>query len=360
MLDDHDLQLEEPGNPSPEHSGPANVPVIVLQRRGSGLLRVLVLPALILAASVAILSYRVQAPDWRGLELGESPAVAQAKPTKVKRVTPAEPIIVRAESGGSESDPAPEPPADLPPPTPPSAVPPALAFHPVAKIKPSPLDLSARPEPALEPEPEPIAPLPALEPDPLPPAGPAAARAAWDDIQRESRRKQAEIDKLNQLKREAPVRARLEERRRDFERLRQARTQVEADRLEFQGELRTLLKQFGSRSAPFIQKLSDRYGRSTQPEFTTAAAKAMSELAVSDRLGRIRVGRLAGLPEPSILDILIQYEIRQMASRNGPRNINDALIRAAKVSLAVPLPASSSQPVARQVSTPRPLSDSGH
>jgi hypothetical protein len=186
------------------------------------------------------------------------------------------------------------------------------------------------------------------------------ARAAWDDIQREARRKQAAINEMNELKQEAPERLRQEERRRDFERLRQARTQVEADRLEFQAELRTILKQFGNRSAPLIQKLSDRYGRSTQPEIADAAAKALSELSVNDRVGRVRAGRRAGLPEPSILDLLIKYEILQMASRNGPRNINDALIRAAKVSLAIPLPAPPDQPVARRVSNPTPLSDSGH
>lgn len=357
MLDDHDLQLEGPDHPSPEQSGLAAIPVIVLQRRGSGLLKVLVLPALILAASVAILSYRVQAPDWRGLRPGVSLNVAQTRRTVVKPATPPEPIIVRTEPG-SDLATEPEPPEDLPPPAPPPAVPPALTFHPVAKAAPAPLDLTARPGPALEPEP--IASLPNPEPAPLPPAGPAAARAAWDDIQREARRKQAEIAEMNELKREVPERMRREERRQDLERLRQARSRVEADRREFQAELRTILKQFGNRSAPFIQKLSDRYGRSTQPEFTDAATKAMSELAAGDRLGRVRAGRLAGLPEPAIIDMLIQYEIRQMASRNGPRNINDALIRAAKVSLAIPLPDRSSQPVARRTSTSSRLSASGH
>ncbi|MBX6315069.1 MAG: hypothetical protein IRY99_19465, partial [Isosphaeraceae bacterium] len=187
-------------------------------------------------------------------------------------------------------------------------------------------------------------PLPENEPAPASAPGIAEAEPArpdtrqiWEDIQREALRREDERKDLEDLKRTQPLREARQLRAHAAERIAKARREALAERIAFRKELTQILRRLGSRAAPKIRELGQRYTRSTIPEIEDRVAKAYGKLPQNDYLGRIAAARHYGLPEIRILDDLARVQTLNIVARNGPRNEDDALIRAARMLLAIPV-----------------------
>jgi endonuclease/exonuclease/phosphatase (EEP) superfamily protein YafD len=104
------------------------------------------------------------------------------------------------------------------------------------------------------------------------------------------------------------------------------------ERLEFRQELQLTLDQFGNNAGPAIQDLCKRHG-------ATAPPRAASEPTTSsfDRRGRIRLFRAQGVPEAAIVFDLAASEARMIGARKGPRSPAEALVRASRYVLSVPV-----------------------
>jgi hypothetical protein len=338
MLDNPEFAVDEPAPDSPPPAGPK--PVVVIQYRDRGLRSILLPPALILLTAVAILGYREQTPDWRGLRPGANAAPA-ARPSPEPPAPAPAPIVVRV-----EPRPTPPPPVEATPP-------PATAPEEVARPEP------AAPEPAaigFDPPPaEAELPLPgepkrseavAEQPRDRDAAGSGRdADRAWADIRREAGRKKAEQARLEALKLRAPQIVRRELQQQAAERFFRARDAADADRAAFRAELLTVLQAQGDRAAPRIRAQCDRYGRDVLPEVRDRASLALKKIPRADRVAQIEVSRRYGLPEALILEMLAQQEARNIVARNGPRDRDEALVRSARLLVAVP--PTRPQPVAR-------------
>jgi hypothetical protein len=104
------------------------------------------------------------------------------------------------------------------------------------------------------------------------------------------------------------------------------------ERLEFRHELQLLLDQFGNNAGPAIQDLCKRSGASAPPRAANEPATSKS-----DRRGRIRLFRAQRMPEAAIVLDLAASEARTIGSRKGPRSPAEALVRASRYVLSVPV-----------------------
>lgn len=181
-----------------------------------------------------------------------------------------------------------------------------------------------------EPEPEPV-PLETGD------VSTADTNRILEDIIKASQAKQAELEHNNRLK-GPPSRKELAQQTSErMERLRKAVVELEKERVKFHGELESLMSHKHTRLAARIRGLMEAYGKNAPPEVIDAARR-MSKRA--DRAGAAELTKLLrdiGFPEVRILDMLYKQEVRRIPERNGPRDEDDALVRASRMLLAVPL-----------------------
>jgi hypothetical protein len=173
------------------------------------------------------------------------------------------------------------------------------------------------------------------------PAEPKQVTAAevWDDIRRQSEQKKAEFNRLQGMKQGLLEEDRREAEQRSIERIRQAAFQADAERARYRADLQRVLTRWGDDAAPEIKRLTERYMYDTQPEIEDGARDLLNRVSGKyRRQDRLNILRMAGMPEPRVLDYLTRLELKNLYGRNGPRNDDDALIRAARTLLASPLP----------------------
>lgn len=166
-----------------------------------------------------------------------------------------------------------------------------------------------------------------------------------EEIRRDALKKQANLAELQALKAEALRREQHEAAQRHARQQEQLRRTVELERLTFRHELRGILKRQGGNSAPEISALQQRYVRPITPE----TARVMNQLRAAgsriNRHTRIQLYRRQGLPEAMILEELAHEMERGLDQVLGVRAQDEALIRAARILLITPIPASSDSPL---------------
>jgi hypothetical protein len=161
------------------------------------------------------------------------------------------------------------------------------------------------------------------------PAGPGK-EDILDDIERESKEKGAEKDRLKDQK--LHVRGEL---------LSEVLERVEIDRAAFREDLDNALKKLGNDAGPEISRLCELYGRQSHPEVQARYRRALlrAPARMSDQ-AKVNLMRSAGLSEPMVLDNLTEtLKLRTMKSREGPRDPNEARVLAARQLLNLPVKA---------------------
>jgi hypothetical protein len=388
---------------------PTPPPLVVIHYRSRLFPTLLLPPAFVLMAGAAIVLYRVQIADWPGLWPTpfdrQAAALASTDPalSASAGTVPGRLVVQMEANPRSLPDPAPangaadtaaatkdgpraEPaesaktnrafvssllaPAARRPATPGAAgsTIAALAVHAVAANAgfkpaeatdgPAPSNAAAGPARALALPPAigfvppgtgPMAVDPLLPPPAPRPLEAPSKEEVWGDIQRQAAQQRATRQNLEAMK---PIW--LEQDRRDVERRRYelwARTVHDADldRAPFLAELRGLVERLGIHAGPQIDQLCDRYGRETLDEIDERARKAMSgPMLRMNRNQRIHELRFIGWPETLILDELTAGQAKNIAARNGPRNQDEARVRAAQLLLAAPLPPPPQDPAPAQ------------
>jgi hypothetical protein len=157
------------------------------------------------------------------------------------------------------------------------------------------------------------------------------------DIDREAREKQARLQNMQRLK---PILAEEDRRQAYQRRLRQIDEELksaEEERPRFRAELQRLLAAQGDRAAPAIRALCERSGVNVLPEIEQASNRLVQNHGKRMRRTElINLYRDSGLREARILYDLADAESKDIGSRNGPRNEDDALIHASRQLLALP------------------------
>jgi hypothetical protein len=290
----HDFEPDPPPDGAPPAPLTEPAPRVVIQYRGRSRALVL-LPAVAVAASlVTFVAAR------RGGE-GHRPDPPRARPAPAPvAATPAEPLVVRvAPLPRSESE---VPPETIEPPPPETIEPaPAAETPEVAAVKAEPPELTEA----------------------------EATQQAMAAIRADAEQARQERADMEELRAAVPA---IEAQARE-----QARQAVNARRQEFHRDLRQLIADRGNGAAQAIWDLAILADRGPDPianrEVRTVLERHGPRL---DRAGRIALYRRHGLSEPAILAVLFEEQRRLMPSRKGPRNRNDAILRAAKQLLATP------------------------
>lgn len=336
MRDDPTFELEDDPTPAGQASAPP--PTLVIVRRERGWATRLAGPLLIVALALVVLAYRARTPDWRGLRLPAWAALEPGPPAPAPGpAAPASPpLIVKVRGPATSLDSAPLAPTldpERPEPTGPRRVE-AIAAPPPGPITGPSADLAPnRPLPAPGGPAPPAAPWPT---GPLNPPGPDATEQALAEIRRESERRHAEMVDLEVVK------VRVD--RLDQERARQKKAARLALMLqnnarmaaEFRDRLRPIVKAKGHRGGREISQLCDRYPADPAPD-PSLLPSVWTNLG---RRQRIKQLRAQGFAEPAILVHLAQLEAINYAARNGPKDFDEAMARAAYYLLEVaPTPA---------------------
>lgn len=312
---------------------------------GRGRLSSLAAPAVILVATVAVLSARPPEPTWTAS--GPSSKSVQELPTTyplVVRVAPAEavptPVIETSPSAVGTTTEA-EPPLKLL--SAKDAHPPEAAVAPATAAVSAPAAGEAvRPEENLAPvaAPAPVAAAPAPKPPaPAPftvavPHDPIQTRLAVASIAAEARRKAAEAAQV------AAMQGAIQEieQHRVAEQMHSERESADRRRTEFRQELAAILQRDGDRSAPEIWRLVQ--SRHVEPSPIAERAIAEAIRARRGRLGRIdrvEIFREHGLDESLIFAELYREQVEMIPRRGGPRTREEAVVRAARALLAIDL-----------------------
>ena len=164
-----------------------------------------------------------------------------------------------------------------------------------------------------------------------------ATQKAIEQIQREAEAKRIEKAEAEALVAQQPA---LEKQREA-----DAIKAIEEDRAGFRDELRQLLSTLGEGAGPRIWELAESRYAEPPPGSEQAIAKELRRHGLKlSRSGRIALFRSHGLPEPIILSELVRDQLKAIAARNGPRDRNEAIIRAARQLLAAPAPDSFVKP----------------
>ena len=381
--DDRSPEASPRPDPSPDE---VRTPQVAVVYRSRGVPWWFIPPLLVVAAVVGVVSYRrIEPTRPRVVYVKEtmpnaapsvaspaSPAVvatvASAEPSAVPGPTPVLPAPVSAVAPASPTLPLPTPAEPTPPPTGPSV--PVYEEPVLAGPVPS---ADAAPEPRVAPKPVPPRSAVGFDPDalkiaaegPAPPQDPPSAlsldtpgRAAAppdnalpiDDIQAEAKRIAYERRRMAALKRSVAKPNPFLDRKLREQRMTLARRDADTRRKPFLDELRELVKTNDVRVVPEILALCDRSGRETAPELLDAAfgelAGPASHLSTKGKVERLRAW---GVPEPIILDHVIDSESGDIGSRNGPRNQAIVTLRAARQLVSVPLAAPKPKPTPRAV-----------
>ncbi|HWE37228.1 MAG TPA: hypothetical protein VG406_11735 [Isosphaeraceae bacterium] len=292
--------------------------LIPAPRRRRRLARELLPPIAILTIAGSILTYRALAPRWSGVgPVGWSRPAAEAAPA------------------------APSGPSHL-------AGPGKLVVR---------EQVAPKPEP--KPEPKPVEPpavaLAKAEPEAAPPSAEptvGAERVKAELAMEVEKRRKDEVEAIL-MKRAIAERGRREELRKAGKVETDPKT-ARDERREFLVELSRIVRAGGDRAAAQVLELRDRFRREPSPK--TVALLERAHRGGLHKLGRdqkVAFYRRIGVPEPEILRILTRQEAFRVGTREGPRNLDDALLLAARQLLRVPLappnPAPPpDRPVARQ------------
>ena len=345
------LPPEEPAETPGSGERPPQPPMIIIEYRNRGLLARLSPPLLILLATVGITSYQRRAPV---------PLAAVRPSTLIPKNGPPQHELRPNQDSGPDFRPSSPNPPQSPQASPaplagapqgdPEAVVATQAVEPktVFEFDPSdglrPLDKAASPINTSSPnEPtQPVAQRPLWGPltIPVPNAaeappveGPVARREVTreevlTDIQREAEQTKEEQRQLEEFKPRARALIVLE-----------AVGRVNANRSPFRAELKQVLRAFGPKAGPEIDRVCTEFGRAMMPEtqlvFQRALRTAPKRLSRADEVNLMRA---CALPEPVILDYLAHKLHKLINTRGGPRDENDVRIKAAQLLLATPLP----------------------
>jgi hypothetical protein len=202
-------------------------------------------------------------------------------------------------------------------------------------------ETETKPEASPPPVPEP-APAPAVAAaTPAAPQAPAADAAeppreaepatvtkeqVLDDIQREAKRKEAERQRLEDLK----------PRLRQFE-VAEMHRKAEEHRASFHTALRNVLRTPGLERGQAIAALCDEYGRSTPVYVEKQVLRLLrTSYARMGHRSKVELMRTWGWPEPKILDYLAHDFDPMIGARGGPRSKDDVRVWAARLLLSLP------------------------
>ncbi|MBV8677067.1 MAG: hypothetical protein JO355_07850 [Planctomycetaceae bacterium] len=388
MSDGQDFTMDAGDRETAAGPMPDPPPLVVIQYRNRGLPAVLVPPAIIVMAALAIPSFQRLTPARRSDRATALGDPARPRSGRTILVEPPSsgvaigPIVVRGESASPavmtspvtaavEAAPKVAPrdedlsPFELdataglrpvePPPAPLKAAngPPPISPGPAAPGAPAGADTGPALEANLGPDPNPAeaagppkpgrAERPAIgfkppssePPDLLVPPEPEPPRAEPEPTKEEI---------LAQIRREA---AQKEADRRELEarkpegrwlELVEVIKKTNAERATFHQELRQTLKDQGNRAGPAIEDLCNQYGRNTLPEIQGAVKRMLKRSAAGLTLpAKVEMMRYLGLPEPMILDYIAWGLHPALNARGGPRDENGVRVRAARALLAMPL-----------------------
>lgn len=358
MSDDHDFALEADGpepRPEPEATPPPD-PKVVIVYRSRGLPAVLLPPLLLLIAGVGIVSYRRQTPiRWQARTPQQARPAAAAPPRSITVDSPStgtatDPLIVRIETKPDLASPPPDLASvvgsqpilgaqgpfsdrlDIPtPPTEPTADAPEAEAEARNETK------TEKAGPPPPPEPAAAAPAPAVAQPPRQVEPPTVTKEqVLEDIQREAQRKEAERQRLEELK----------PRLRQFE-VAEMHRKAEESRASFHNALRNVLRTPGLERGQAIAALCDEYGRSTPAYVEKQVLRLLrTSYARMGHRAKVEMMRTWGWPEPKILDYLAHDFDLMIGARGGPRSKDDVRVWAARLLLSLP-------------PTPRPVAEAG-
>ena len=155
------------------------------------------------------------------------------------------------------------------------------------------------------------------------------------EIQEEAERRRIERAEMARLREKIPEL--------DARRLREVRQENESRREDYRSEVQALLqREGGDAAAHAIWSLTLGDPRQGTSEAKQAIAQELERSTKRlNRSGRISLYRKHGLPEPDILVALVQEELARMPSRDGPRTPEEAVLRAARNLLTLPIVARS-------------------
>ena len=172
------------------------------------------------------------------------------------------------------------------------------------------------------------APEPTRGPVPLPETQPQPTQEQLlQDIQAEAAEKAAELRERRDIKDRAREVI-------DSETL----ARVEDERAAFRRDLGEAVKLSRREAAVQIDNLCDRYGRNYSEDLRSKASFLLGRYGGKmSREGKVRMLRLAGVPEPGILDFLANETHHLINSRSGPRDSNEVRVDAAKQLLRMKL-----------------------
>jgi hypothetical protein len=107
----------------------------------------------------------------------------------------------------------------------------------------------------------------------------------------------------------------------------------EADRARFHADLKQICRSYSKNWPQEMGDLNKRYATELEPAIKKQAVHLLGQtgaFAGADRETRIDVLRAIGFPEPMILeDVFTTYEQSRISMRDGPRNGDEAMYRAA-------------------------------
>lgn len=106
------------------------------------------------------------------------------------------------------------------------------------------------------------------------------------------------------------------------------------DRLRFHKEIEQHLQAKDGDAGKAILDLAVHSRTQRTPQLQSLMARAAARV---DRRARVSLLRTHDVPEPIILDDLIAAEVKTIGSRRGPRNTREAILRAARFLLSVPV-----------------------
>jgi hypothetical protein len=332
--------FEEPTTPAPRdaRSSGEPLPMVVIQYRSRPWRPTVLLPVLVLTGTAVIVGSQLAGPWWLA---PAAPVVHRRPPASDAGPAGAITPMVHIRPVVIAEPPPPEPP--LPPPPPGLLrLPPALAAAaeaPITELSPTPDraplgpgaqadDPADAPGPAV---PEPVAETAAIAP-PEPPRDPVAeTRQAFAAIREEAERKRQELGALQMLREDFPLIEQQDEEARRQER--------EQQRGRFRAELQALLQGPDREAGRAIWDLALSAGVEPPADVQQAIARELNRKGPKlDRRGRIAVFRARGMTESEILARLVREQLRMIPSRKGPRDANDAIVRAARQLLASPVP----------------------
>ncbi len=175
--------------------------------------------------------------------------------------------------------------------------------------------------------------------------GPIDPAEVWNDIVKEADARKQQDDEILKFKADRPAKARQEalHQAADFKR------QADANRVAFRQALRGVIERSGPKAGMEARRLVEEMHIEV-PNDLLSKAKYLKENSAA-RLGRsdqLDLFRSIGLPESSLLYHLVDLEIKKERIRGGPRTLDEAWARAAKVLLdSPPGPKSQSMTIAK-------------